>query len=584
MTASARLLGIVLCGGKSSRMGRDKAGMDCPGRERLTFFDVATQRLLGHCQKVAISGHCSVDHPFDVIEDRVADQGPMQGVLSSLEYAREQNLQGCLVTPIDVPNLTGRDLSLLIQAWNQSPRLTVAFSNRLEPLIAIYPVACIDSLADCIQQSRLSLAGFIQDLSVNTVSLPTVSCRNFNRPSDMPSTHFAFEHPDDALRAIAAQLRSTPTESATLKSVGRVLAEKIFADRDSPAADVSAMDGFAVRMTDLNLSGSIPIVGESACGRPAPPMPDAGVLKIFTGAIVPEGCDAVIKREDTIETDQTIQWTDRARAIDFGANIRRSGENLAAGEAVLDRGVILTPANLAAMVNFGCVSPQVFGRVNVSVLTTGDEVIDGEQPPQPWQLRNSNLHALMALFAQRPWIDVQSGQHCGDDRAELVSRLKQSLEQSDLVVLTGGVSMGDYDFVPDVVQEVGGQVIFHKLPIRPGKPILGAVTKDGKLIVGLPGNPVSAVVNARRMVIPLIAKISGQTRWLPDPVKIRVNGFHNKPLPLHQCVLVSINSSGQAQVVPSKGSGDLVALANSDGFVEIPANDIRNEPRNFYAW
>jgi molybdenum cofactor synthesis domain-containing protein len=292
----------------------------------------------------------------------------------------------------------------------------------------------------------------------------------------------------------------------------------------------------------------------------------------------------VIKREDVIETDQSIQLTDRARAIDLGANIRRSGENLAAGEAVLERGAILTSANLAAAVNFGCVSPQVFGRVKVSVLTTGDEVIDGDQSPQPWQLRNSNLHALMTMFRQRRWIDVQSGRHCGDDRVELTQQLMRSLEQSDVVVLTGGVSMGDYDFVPDVVQEVGGQVVFHKLPIRPGKPILGAVTKDGKLIMGLPGNPVSAVVNARRMVLPLIAKISGQTHWLPRPVKVTVEGLNSKSLPLHQMVLVSITQHGHAKPVSSKGSGDLVALANSDGFVEIPANDTRDQPRKFLAW
>ncbi|KAA1260685.1 Molybdopterin molybdenumtransferase [Rubripirellula obstinata] len=400
----------------------------------------------------------------------------------------------------------------------------------------------------------------------------------------MNNNQYAFDHPDDALRALADRLAIQPIDSGANECIGRVLADPVNADRDSPAADVSAMDGYAIRMSDLKITGAIEVVGESACGQSPPPMPAQGVLRIFTGAIVPDECEAVIKREDTVESDNAIEIRSEGKVVETGANIRRSGENLAAGQSVFEPGVWISAVTQAALVNFGHYSPTVFKRVNVSVLTTGDEVISQHDSPKPWQLRNSNMHSLVAMLSNKPWLQTQSSQHCGDDRDKLATALQQSLGNSDAVILTGGVSMGDYDFVPDVITEVGGQIIFHRLPLRPGKPILGAVTREGKLIVGLPGNPVSAIVNARRMVLPLLAKKSGQTNWLPSQPKIHVEGLKSKLLPLHQMILVKINEAGHGVVVPSKGSGDLVALAHSDGFIQIPPNTADNEPRPFYRW
>jgi molybdopterin molybdotransferase len=400
----------------------------------------------------------------------------------------------------------------------------------------------------------------------------------------MKTNSFAFDHPDDALRALADRLAIQPIDPAATDCIGRVLAQSINADRNSPAADVSAMDGYAIRMSDLDVEGTIQVVGESACGQPPPAMPAQGVLRIFTGAIVPDGCEAVIKREDTIELDGSIEIRHECKVLTSGANIRRSGENLAAGESVFDAGVLISAVAQAALVNFGQFSPSIFKPVNVSVLTTGDEVISNNESPKPWQLRNSNMHSLVAMLGRKPWIQTQTPQHCGDNRRKLTTAFLRSLDNSDAVILTGGVSMGDYDFVPDVIAELGGEIVFHRLPIRPGKPILGATTNDGKLIVGLPGNPVSAIVNARRMVLPLLAKMSGQTNWLASQPKICVDGLKSKLLPLHQMILVKINEAGHGVVVPSKGSGDLVALAHSDGFVQIPPNTSEQEPRPFYAW
>jgi molybdopterin molybdotransferase len=237
------------------------------------------------------------------------------------------------------------------------------------------------------------------------------------------------------------------------------------------------------------------------------------------------------------------------------------------------------------MANFGCNQTNVHSRVRVSIITTGDEVGSvSNQAPQPWQLRNSNRASLTGVLSGKNWIDPPWSDHCVDDRNALTEMLASRLQQSDTVLLTGGVSMGDYDYVPEVVREVGGEVVFHGLPIRPGKPILGAATSEGKLILGLPGNPVSATIGCRRMALPLLAKQSGQIDWqLPCPV-VRLTGAGDKNIPLVWMRLARLIEAGTAETVLSQGSGDLVSLGQSTGFVQVPAGESGPGPWPYYDW
>ncbi len=213
------------------------------------------------------------------------------------------------------------------------------------------------------------------------------------------------------------------------------------------------------------------------------------------------------------------------------------------------------------------------------------------EPPQlkpqqleSWQLHNSNRSALTALLCQHRWIDHIDSIHAKDDRSDLQQTLQTALEHSDAVILTGGVSMGDYDYVPEIVRQVGGEVVFHGLPVRPGKPILGAATKDGKLIVGLPGNPVSATIGGHRFALPLLAKISGQIDWLPRSAAVRLTNSDSKTIPLHSMRLVRLTDHGEAEIVPSQGSGDLVSLGQSTGYVELPPGESGDGPWPYFAW
>ena len=384
------------------------------------------------------------------------------------------------------------------------------------------------------------------------------------------------KNPSEAVNELAEKLAVVGTESNVEQCTGRVSAVDVVADRDSPAADVSAMDGYAIRLADLQRDDAISVSGESTPGSPPPAMQDGSVVRIFTGAIAPSDCEAIVKREDTEELDGAIKFRDTAHGTKLGEHIRRAGENAAAGSTVLRAGTLLSAAHRATMANFGAFSVDVYRPVRVSIITTGDEVgMFRDKTPQPWQLRNSNQISISSLLTGTPWISVVSLQHAKDDRDSLEATFRSALAQSDAVLLTGGVSMGDYDYVPDVVASVGGEIVFHGLPVRPGKPILGAATDDGKLIVGLPGNPVSATIGCHRFARPLLAKISGQANWLPMSPTVRLTNPGAKTIPLHWMRLVHMVQHGVAEPVQSKGSGDLVSLGQSTGFVEVPAQRIR---------
>lgn len=395
--------------------------------------------------------------------------------------------------------------------------------------------------------------------------------------------------PDEAIVALGQRLGTVGVERITPRA-GRVLAEPLLADRDSPAADVSAMDGYAARRADLSRTDEISVAGEVQAGDPPSALPVGAVLRIFTGAVIPSGTEAVVRREDTSETPDRVGWRDAARTLDVGANIRRRGENGLAGATILEVGTRLTLASVAAAANFGAAQIDCYRPVDVSVIVTGNELLGVDESPQSWQLRDSNGPTIAALLDGRPWLRLKRLSRCGDDVASLEAQFTQCLADSDAVILTGGVSKGDYDHVPGVIARAGCEVIFHRLPIRPGQPVLGAVGPRGRLILGLPGNPVSTACCLIRIGLPLLAKLSGQRLWQARPGSVEIAAPDGKGLPLHWMRLVrrveSTDRGGgeRVELISGRGSGDLVALAQSDGFVEQPPDQSGAGPWAFYPW
>lgn len=389
--------------------------------------------------------------------------------------------------------------------------------------------------------------------------------------------------PAEAVAALVARLSPVDTERVMLNgAAGRVLAEPVRADRPNPPCDVSAMDGYALRLADTGRS-RVPVLAEVSVGEKPPHMEAGCAVRIFTGGAVPVEAEAVIKREDVREHPGAIDLSVELD-VDRGMNIRRRGENAPAGSVAAVAGSVASAATSGVLATFGFVQISVRRRVRVAILVTGNELLPVESAPEPWQIRDSNGPALAAMLERVPWLDGLPPRRVPDRPDVLHAALGGALEACDAVVLTGGVSMGDYDFVPATIQAVGGEVVFHKLAQRPGKPMLGAIGPDGQAILGLPGNPISAMVTMRRWGSVVLRKLAGFAEPDPPVAAVTVRNPDEKRLNMCWHRPVKLTAPGEVELVESRGSGDLISAARADGFVELPPGASGSGPWPFYAW
>ena len=365
---------------------------------------------------------------------------------------------------------------------------------------------------------------------------------------------------------------------------GRVLAEAVHLDRDSPACDVSAMDGYAVRSKEV-ARREVPLAGECRIGRPPETLREGTSLRIYTGSPLPEGADAVLRLEDAVERDATIRLREGVELC-AGADIRRRGENARAGDRVLNAGTTLTPAAMAALATVGPERAAVFRRLRVSVVTTGDELVSAEEaagPMPPWRLRDSNGPTLVAMFSPLTWVEAVTHTHAGDSPDALRRQLGAAVDAADVVFVTGGVSKGAYDYVPDVVARIGGETLFHRIRARPGQPTLGAAVGDTPLL-GLPGNPLSAACVARRIGAAVLRARAGFATPDPPAPAVAVEAWGPKALPLWWWRAVRLDRPGVATPIALRGSGDPCGPAASDGFLEAPPDSDGAGLFPYYPW
>ena len=349
-------------------------------------------------------------------------------------------------------------------------------------------------------------------------------------------------------------------------AIGRVLAAPIVADRPSPPHDVSAMDGYAFRADDAVPGDWIPVAAEARMGQPPPDCPAGAALRVSTGANLPSGVDLVIRREDTDEEAERVRIHEGV-AVTPGLAIRRAGENIAAGATVTGPGVRLTPGVAAAAATFGAHEVSVQRRVRVAVLVTGDEFA---RHPRMWQIRESNGACIAAWIAARPHLELLRVAPIRDTLAATTTAMTAATEHADLVITTGGVSMGDRDFVRPAAEAAGYRVAYHRIAMRPGKPNLGAWHPSGTVLLGLPGNPMSVLAGLARFVGPVGDAMAG----LPTPRPTRVpvaasDAWPPKPIGLWQYVPARFDGAAATPIL-HRGSGDLAAVANTAVFLEVP--------------
>jgi molybdopterin molybdotransferase len=389
----------------------------------------------------------------------------------------------------------------------------------------------------------------------------------------------------EVVTAISRERRKPSTEHVALDaSLGRVLAASVNADRDYPPFNRSTRDGYAVRAADLREPGAtLQLVGEIAAGQAFSRALQLGeCVQIMTGAAPPEGADAVEMIEYTRPEENSNAGSNAPlgrvaspgrvhfdRTAKVGQNIVPRGSEARAGQTLLRAGARLGYVELSLAAQVGCVRPELWARPRVGILSTGDEVINATETPGPLQIRNGNSFSLAAQVESAGAEAVLLG-NAPDEAAELKRRIAEGLKL-DALVLSGGVSAGKYDLVEGVLAELGAEIYFDGVAIRPGRPAVFAKCA-GKPVFGLPGNPVSTMVTFELFVLPALDILSGaEARPLPL-LRAKLGAqLHEKPALAHFLPARIEWTSGEPVVtaVRWQGSGDVVALADTNCFLVV---------------
>jgi molybdopterin molybdotransferase len=351
--------------------------------------------------------------------------------------------------------------------------------------------------------------------------------------------------------------------------LGQVLATDIVADLDSPPFDKSMMDGFAVRSADgTKPDTALRVVGEVAAGGKAMVEVGSGeAVRIFTGAMIPTGADAVVKQEETTSADGTVRL---AKPVQAGQNILRRGQEMKAGEVVVRAGTVLSPITFGVFAAVGKTSVPAIPLPKVGVLVTGNELVEANTKPMGGQIRNTNGPMLVAQAVRAGSLPRYLG-IARDDEAVMRSLIQEGLMTSNILLLSGGVSVGQYDLVPDVLKSLGVEIHFHHVRMKPGKPLLFG-TKGDVLVFGLPGNPVSAHVGFELFVRPAIGMMGGHgAAWREEKLPLTASLSVNHDRPTYHPAVVSREG---VRPLPWFGSADLRGLLAANGFVVLPPGEV----------
>lgn len=389
----------------------------------------------------------------------------------------------------------------------------------------------------------------------------------------------AFEEAQLRLLALGEALDPRPTEDCPLdEALGRTLAADVRAQDDIPGFDGSTMDGYALLASTLSAEGgALPLAHESRAGHVAPPLVPGSTMRIFTGAPLPAGADAVIMQErvtvETAESGKLVRFTGGTSA---GNNVRKRGADLRANDVALARGTRLGPAALAMAASCDHARVTVTRKPRVALLLTGDELRPPGTRGRPGQLPESNGAAIAAMVANAGG-EIVSRETLVDDLAEVTRALVRAFETAELVLTVGGVSVGDHDVVRDALVAAGASLDFWRVAIKPGKPLAvgtRARVERTSLFLGLPGNPASAMVTFGLFGVPLLRKLCGASTPLPVPTPVVV-GHPVKHEPGRTELvraLVEPRSEGlpEARAVSNQASGAGIGMVLANALLLVP--------------
>ena len=377
--------------------------------------------------------------------------------------------------------------------------------------------------------------------------------------------------PAEAKQRILSAVDELPSERVPLDlAIGRTLRQTVIAERDQPPFDRVTMDGIALSYDHYaTLVRSFPIQGTQMAGDPPLTLETGKCIEIMTGAVLPEGSDLIIPVEQvTVANDAAhVQANYQAERRQF---VHARGSDHREGAELLEVGTRVRPTHVAILASAGLDTVEVTRQPIVTVISTGNELVPAGQPIEAQQIRLSNGPALVAMLAEHGY-EQSRHEHLPDDKETLKRRIAEHLDESDVLLLSGGVSKGKADYVPEVLGELGVAVEFHRISQRPGKPMWFGTGSRGQAVFALPGNPVSTLVCCRQYVVPALEKMS---RASPAPqlfANLTEDVSFRPRLTCFLPVRVVTSAAGQslAMPMPTNTSGDFAALGRTDGYVEL---------------
>lgn len=377
---------------------------------------------------------------------------------------------------------------------------------------------------------------------------------------------------EQASEIVLANSRDPGTEKVPLRrAVGRVLAETIRADRDFPPFDRVTMDGISVAHSAFAQKGirTFPIQDTQAAGSPQLTLQDpTHCMEVMTGAVLPKGTDTVIRYEDLDIKDGLA--TVNLDELKKGQNVHGQGEDRHEGEGIMEPGILLSPAEIGVAATVGKSILTVRRMPQAVIISTGDELVEVDETPEPHQIRSSNAHTIRTTLER--WGMPADLLHLADDPEHIKKELQHCLQKYDAILMSGGVSKGKFDYIPEALTALGVEKLFHRVKQRPGKPFWFGCWQEKCTIFALPGNPVSSFMCTHRYVGPWLRASLGLEPYAYDYAALDQD-FHFRPdLTYFLQVKVEYARDGLQRAIPVEGhgSGDLANLVDADGFLELP--------------
>ncbi len=505
---------VILAGGLGRRMhGENKAFMTIQGR---SFLDHILESLGG-----LLPVYLSVDEgkPYlqtgiPLIEDKYPGIGPMGGICSAMQECPEDAL---FIAACDMPFLRKETAEKLISAYQESPgKITLAWQGgRWHPLFAIWPKSVLPALLEEIRRKEYSFRKLVDTQEVQYVILEEHdrSVVNLNSPQEFAAqVDGELLEVEDAVSLLRSAICPvTDTEQVPLmQALGRVLAENIIAQTDQPPFPRSPLDGYALRAQDSESAdpehpATLQVIGKIFAGQTFDGCIGPGqCVRLMTGAPIPKGADTVVRQEDTDYGEKKVRIFAAQKAW---RNYCLAGDDYHAGTLLLKKESRITAVGAAVAAGAGKNCLQVYRRPKIAVISTGDEILPAGEPLMPGKIYDTNLPFVTGRLSEIGGTQV-TGMHGADEADHVAQQIRTLVKENDLIITTGGVSVGEKDIMHDVLKILGAQKLFWRVNVKPGAPTLAFVTED-TLVICLTGNPFGVMVNFELLVRPVLEKLSG---------------------------------------------------------------------------